>query len=165
MKDLNTLNDLFEEELKDIFGAEKMVIEAIPKMIEAASSQELKQKFEQHLKQTEQQAERLEEVFEMLDLEPEEEKCEGMAGIIKDGERIVKAKGESHVKDAALIAAAQKVEHYEIATYGTLREFAKTLGYEDVAKILETTLKEESKADQLLTSVAERAVNVQAAKR
>lgn len=164
MKDLDTLNDLFEEELKDIYGAEHQVLESLPKMIESVSSDELKDKLEQHMQQTKQQIKRLEEVFEMLDLEPEAEDCEGMAGIIKDGKKMLQAEGESHVIDAAIIAAAQKVEHYEIATYGTLREFAHTLGHEDVAEKLEMTLKEETKADQILTGVAEDSINVQSPK-
>ncbi len=164
MKELNTLSILFEEELKDIYSAEQMVMESLPKMIEGANSKELKDKFELHLKQTEEQIERLEDVFEMMDLEPEAEKCEGMEGIIKDAEKILKAKGEPHVKDAALIAAAQKVEHYEIATYGTLCEWAREMGHEDVAKTLDMTLKEEHKTDEILTAVAEGSVNVESPK-
>ena len=164
MKELKTLNDLFEEELKDIYSAEQMVMESLPKMIEGANSKELKDKFELHLKQTQEQIDRLEDVFEMMDMEPEAEKCDGMEGIIKDGEKILKAKGESHVKDAALIAAAQKVEHYEIASYGTLREWAHELGHEDAAKKLEMTLKEETKTDQILTGVAEHSANVESPK-
>lgn len=164
MKELNSLTDLFEEELKDVYGAEQQVMESLPKMIEAASSKELKDKFERHMKQTEQQLKRLEQVFEMLDLEPEAEDCEGMAGIIEDGEKILEAHGEPHVKDAAIIAAAQKVEHYEIASYGTLKEFAMTMGLDDVAEKLSMTLNEEHKTDTMLTDLAERAVNVKAVK-
>lgn len=162
MEQLNTLRDLFESELKDAYGAEQQMIEALPKMIEAASSSEVKMKFEKHLKQTEQQANRLEEIFDMLDMEPEAEKCLGMAGIIDEGQKTIKARGEGHVKDAALIASAQKAEHYEIATYGTLRTFAQTLGDEDVARILEQTLMEKSDTDELLSELAEGSVNIQA---
>lgn len=165
MEQLNTLDELLETELKDIYNAEKQIIEAMPKMIEAASSSELKQSFQEHLDQTHQQIKRLEEVFDMLDMEPEEEQCDGMAGIIMEGEKIVKSKGSPSVKDAALIAAAQKVEHYEISSYGTVRTFAQTLGHNDVAQKLQQTLSEESNTDKLLTSLAERSVNVQAQQR
>lgn len=159
---LDTLQDLFESELKDIYGAEQQIMEAMPEMIEAASSVELKEKLEHHSKQTEQQIVRLEEVFEMLDMEPEAEKCDGMAGILEDGEKMLKAEGEPHVKDAALVAAAQKVEHYEISTYGTLRTFAHTLGHEKVAEKLQQTLREESETDKLLTKLAEASINREA---
>ena len=162
--EINTLRDLFESELNDAYSAEQQMIEALPKMIEAASSPELKKKFEQHLDQTEQQAMRLEEVFEMLDIEPEVEKCKGMEGIIADGEKVLKTKGEPHVKDAALIAAAQKAEHYEISTYGTLRTFAQTLGEDDVAEKLAQTLKEESSTDELLSHLAMDRINIEAPK-
>lgn len=163
MEKMDTLRDLFEHELKDAYSAELQMIEALPKIIEAASSSEVKQKLEEHLGQTEEQAHRLEDIFEMMDMEAEaDEKCEGMAGIIKDGEKAVKAKAEAHVKDAALIAGAQKAEHYEIATYGTLITFAETLGEHNIAEKLQQTLKEESKADELLSKVAMGSVNVQA---
>lgn len=164
MEQLNTLHDLFESELKDAYSGEQQMIESLPKMMEAASSPELKKDFQKHLEQTKNQAARLEEIFEMLDMEPEAEKCKGMAGIIADGEKMIKAKGENHVKDAALIAAAQKAEHYEIATYGTLREFAKILGEDDVVQIINETLKEESETDKLLTSVATKGANVESPK-
>lgn len=164
MEQLNTLRDLFESELIDAYSAEQQMIEAMPKMIQAASSAQVKKKFEQHLKQTEQQAARLEEIFEMLDLEIEEEKCEGMAGIIKDSEKVIMMKGEPHVKDAALIAGAQKAEHYEISTYGTLCTFAETLGEDEVAEKLAQTLEEESQTDELLTSLAEGSVNIRSPK-
>lgn len=161
MKQLETLRDLFESELNDAYSAEKQLTEALPKMVEAASSEELKKDFEEHIHETEMQAARLEEVFEMLDLEPEGEKCEGMAGIIKDAEKVVKSKGEGHVRDAALIAGAQKAKHYEIATYGTLRAIAEQLGDTEVAEKLAETLKEEKETDKLLTSVATKGPNVE----
>lgn len=162
MEKLNTLEDLFESELKDIYDAEHQVLEAIPRMVEHASSPELKQKFEHHRKQIETQIARLEEVFEDLDMEAERETCMGMQGILKDGEKIMKMEGESHVKDAALIAAVQHVEHYEIASYGTLAEFARTIGWEDVAEKLKATLKEDHKTDQALTELATSSVNKEA---
>lgn len=159
MMKLNSLHDLFEHELKDTYDAEKMILEAMPMMIEAASNQELKDKFHQHMMQTRGQVERLEEVFDMLDMEPEAEKCDGMKGILKDGEKAIKAEGNPNVKDAALIGAAQKVEHYEISAYGTLHTFAQHLGYHDIAEKLRITLREESRTDEMLTSVAEKSVN------
>ncbi len=159
---LNTLDELFVHELKDLYSAEKMIIDALPKMIDAASSPELKADFRKHLDETKQQYSRLEHIFEMLDLEPEPEKSKGMEGIISEGEAIVNAQGDPSVIDAGLIAAAQKVEHYEIATYGTVSTFAGMLGYEDVAAELQKTLKQEWKTDQLLTDIAESKVNVEA---
>jgi ferritin-like metal-binding protein YciE len=160
---LNTLNDLFMMELKDIYNAEKQIIKALPKMIDAASSPNVKQKFQSHLHETENQVKRLENVFSILGVQPEEESCKGMEGIIDDGKKVLTLQGDPKVKDAALIAAAQKVEHYEISSYGTLRTFAETLGKHDVAQMLQTTLKEESKTDELLTQVAESSINPQAA--
>ncbi len=163
MEEMHTLSDLLEHELKDTYDAELQAIDAMPKMAEAASSQEVKDKFVKHLEVSKQQVARLEEVFEMMDMEPEREHCDGMAGIIKDGSKVISMKGNSHVKDAALIAAAQKVEHYEIAAYGTLRTFAETLEMDDVADLLQQTLREEASTDKTLSMVAERGINRQAA--
>ncbi len=160
---LNTLNDLFVHELKDTYDAENQIIDALPKMIDAASSQEVKDKFRRHLDVTRMQTARLEEIFDMLDMEPEREHCDGMAGIIKDGNKMAVAEGDPNVKDAALIGAAQKVEHYEIAAYGTLRAFANTMGMTDIADKLQTTLEEEKRTDKTLSMVAERSINRQAA--
>ena len=162
MKQLNTLQDLFESQLRDAYGAEQQMIEALPDMIDAASSPEVKNALEEHLKETQQQAQRLEEIFDILDIESEAEKCDGMAGIIDEGKKLIKADGEPNVKDAALIAAAQKVEHYEIATYGALRTFAEILGDDDVAEMLAQTLGEESHAHKLLSKIATSGVNEQA---
>lgn len=160
---LNSLHDLFVTELRDILDAEHQITDAMPKMIDAASSPMLKSRFEQHLKQTREQITRLHEVFDKLQLKPEREPCEGMAGLIKEGEKVLDLPGYPNVKDAALIGAAQKVEHYEISAYGTLRTFARTLGMPDVANLLQTTLKEESGTDEMLTQLAERSVNKKAA--
>ncbi|MHB9132760.1 MAG: YciE/YciF ferroxidase family protein [Armatimonadota bacterium] len=160
---LNSLNDLFIMELKDMLSAEHQIVQALPKMIDAASSQQLKDKFQQHLDQTREQAQRLEKIFSMLGVPVEEEFCVGMAGIIKEGEKLIEEQGEPMVMDAGLIGAAQKVEHYEISAYGTLRTFARTLGRDDVADMLQTTLKEESYTDQMLTKVAEQSINKKAA--
>lgn len=156
---LNSLEDLFIMELKDMYNAEKQIADALPKMVQAASTQELKDKFNRHLEVTKNQIQRLEEVFDMMDMEPEEEKCEGMAGLIKEGEAILTSEGDPKTRDAGLIVAAQKVEHYEIATYGTLRTFAGTLGYPDIADKLQKTLDEEARTDHILTEVAENSVN------
>jgi len=156
---LNSLQDLFVEDLKDLYGAEQQIIEALPKMIEAAHSEQLKNKFQQHLIETQQQARRLEEIFSMLDMEPEAGPCEGMRGIIKEGQIFISAEGDVNVKDAALIGAAQKVEHYEVAGYGTACTFAQVLGHHEIAQKLQTTLGQEKETDKILTQVAESSVN------
>lgn len=160
---LHSLHDLFVMELKDVLDAEHQIVDALPKMIDAASSSTVKAKFEQHLKTTKTQIERLHEVFNKLEMKPEREHCNGMAGIIKDGEKLVTMPGDAMTKDAGLIAAAQKVEHYEISSYGTLRTFAHTLGRDDLARLLETTLQEESETDHLLSDVAKNSINKKAA--
>jgi len=160
---LDSLHDLFVMELKDIYDAEKQIVDALPKMIDAVSAPTVRSKFEQHLKTTEQQVERLREVFRKLDMEPEREHCEGMAGILKDGEKVLEMEGDPAARDAALIAAAQKVEHYEISSYGTLRTFAQTMGHHEIARLLETTLGEKKTTDKMLTEVAERSINRKAA--
>jgi ferritin-like metal-binding protein YciE len=160
---LHSLRDLFVAQLRDMYSAEHQIINALPKMIEAASAPELKQDFQQHLEVTREQAQRLERVFALLEMPAEEHFCEGMAGLLKEGEEMIQHDGSPMVRDAGLIAAAQKVEHYEIATYGTLRTFARTLGLDDAAGLLQKTLREESQTDTLLTQVAERSVNKRAA--
>lgn len=160
---MNSLFDLFVHDLKDTLDAEHQITMALPKMIDAASSPTVKSKFEQHLKETKGQIERLERIFSMLGVEPEREPCAGMAGLIKEGEKVISMPGEASVKDAALIASAQKVEHYEMSAYGTLRTFARTLGRNDVADLIATTLSEEKKTDALLTQVAEQSINKKAA--
>jgi ferritin-like metal-binding protein YciE len=157
------LRDLFEDQLKDILWAEKALTKAIPKMIKNASSEELVTALEEHLAVTEEQVSRLEEVFGILGKAPRGKKCEAMEGLIKEGEEIMQSTEKGVVRDAGIIAAAQKVEHYEIATYGTLCSFAKTLGENEAADLLEQTLMEEKEADETLTAVAESSVNVEAA--
>lgn len=159
---VETLHDLFVHGLKEIYTAEQLVIDSLPKMIDAATSEDLKLSFQKHLQQTVEQRDRLEDVFELLDIEPEGEKCEGMDGLLKEGEKVIYARGNAEVRDAGLIAAAQKVEHYEIAVYGTLRAWAQIMGHHDIAERLQMTLDEESTTDQLLTNLAERAVNPRA---
>lgn len=154
------LKEFFIEELKDIFWAEKHLIKTLPKMKKAATSSELQQAFEQHLEATNTHVTRLEQVFEILGKKAEAKKCDAMAGITEEGEGIISEteKGTA-TRDVGLILAGQKVEHYEISTYGGLAQLARTLGLEEVAKILTTTLDEEKEADQLLTKIAEDHVN------
>lgn len=151
------LHEFFLQALKDIYGAEKALTKALPKMSKEATSTELKKAFTEHLAVTKKQIERLEQVFKKLGEKPKAKKCDAMTGLIEESESIMKeTKDDTSTKDAALIIAAQKVEHYEIATYGGLVQLAKTLNKNDIAKILHVTLNEEKKADELLTKVAER---------
>jgi ferritin-like metal-binding protein YciE len=163
MKKMTTLQDLFVEELRDIYNAENQLIKALPKMAKAASSEELRKAFEDHLEQTRGHAERLEQVFEQLGEKARGKKCVAMEGLIEEGKELMEMEAEDSVLDAALIGAAQKVEHYEMATYGTLRTWATILGHEDAADLLQQTLDEEGEADKLLTDIAEELVNLQAA--
>lgn len=157
------LGKLFEDELKDIYWAEKALLKAIPKMIKNASSEELTEALENHLAETEEHVKRAEEVFAAIGKEPRGKKCEAMEGLIKEAEEIMDEAEEGVMMDAAIIAAAQKVEHYEIASYGTLRTFAQTLGLDEAAGILESTLEEEKNADMTLTEVAVSTINLEAA--
>jgi ferritin-like metal-binding protein YciE len=161
-KELNSLDDLLIMELGDLYDAERRIVDALPKMAEAATSPQLKQAFSQHLQQTKRQVSRLEQCFVQLGKSVERETCDAMKGLIAEGDEIVDATGDSMVKDAALISAAQRVEHYEIAGYGTARTFAEQLGHTDVARLLQTTLNEESETDQILTQLAEQSINVKA---
>jgi ferritin-like metal-binding protein YciE len=156
------LNKLFEDELKDIYWAEKALTKAIPKMIKQATSEELVSALEEHLQVTEDQVERVEQVFELIEAKAQAKKCEAMDGLIKEAERRMKETESGVVRDAAIIAAAQKVEHYEIAAYGTLCAYAKVLGLKEVAELLQKTLDEEKEADETLTEIAESSVNVEA---
>jgi ferritin-like metal-binding protein YciE len=156
---LDSLQDLLLAELRDLYDAEEQLVEALPKMAEAASSNELKSAFTHHLDETRKHVTRLDDVFKSLDEKSSGETCEAMKGLVKEGEEFIHAKGEPDVRDAGLIGAAQRVEHYEMAGYGTARTLASRLGFNDVAKILETTLEEEKAADAKLTAVAEGNVN------
>jgi ferritin-like metal-binding protein YciE len=157
-----SLHDAFEEELKDILSAEKQLLKALPKMAKAASNEDLKAGFEEHLEQTKVHVERLEKVFEMLDKTPRAKKCKAMEGLIEEGAELMEEDVEPDVLDAMLIGAAQKVEHYEIATYGTLVTWAKQLEMEDAAGILHETLDEEKETDLKLTELAETGINAEA---
>ena len=152
---LNDLQELFVNELKDLYDAEKRISKALPKMAKAADSEELSTAFEEHLGQTEQHITRLEQIFDSLGEKPGDEKCEGMEGLLKEGKEMIEEKGEPAVKDAGLIAAAQKVEHYEMAGYGTVRTWAQVLGNEEAADLLQQTREEEEAADKKLTEIAE----------
>lgn len=157
------LMQLFENELKDIYWAEKELVKAIPKMIDKATSSELIDALHFHLNETEEHVERLEEIFESIDVKPVAEKCEATAGLLKEATEIMNECEEGAMRDAGIISAAQKVEHYEIATYGTLRQFAETLELEDAISLLESTLEEEKAADAILTKIAISAINIEAA--
>lgn len=160
---LDNLQDLLIQQLQDLYSAEDQLISALPKMAEAAFGSQLKSAFETHLQETRRQKERLERAFQLLGHEATAEKCQAMAGLITEGSEIIHATGDAEVKDAALIAAAQRVEHYEIAGYGCARAFARQLHLHDVAELLQQTLAEESRTDQLLTEIAESSVNPVAA--
>ena len=159
---LDSLRDLMVEELRDLYSAETQLLDALPKMAEAASSNQLKSAFSDHLEETRQHVSRLERIFQQIGEKSSGETCEAMKGLIKEGEILVKAEGAPDVRDAGLIGAAQRVEHYEIAGYGTARSLARRLGESQIAETLQQTLNEEAEADKKLTSIAESQVNVAA---
>ena len=159
---MRTLEDLYMDLLKDLYSAEKQLVKALPKMAKHAHAPDLQRAFEEHLRQTEGQVERIERIFSDLDGSPRGKKCVGMEGLIEEGNEIMKEDAEPEVMDAGLIAAAQKVEHYEIASYGTARAWARHLGYHEAVKLLEKTLEEESTANEKLTQIAESHVNMEA---
>ena len=143
-----SMQDLFNEELEDLYDAEKQIVKALPKVAEAVASEELRDALEEHLEQTKQHVTRLEQVFQSIGREAKAKKCEGMKGLLEEGENVISELDKSPVRDAALIAAAQKVEHYEISGYGTLRTFAQLLGHDQAVELLEETLEEEKEADE-----------------
>ena len=151
---LNTLEDLFIHEVKDLFDAEKQILKALPKMVRAVDSEELRAALEEHQVVTEKQVERIEEVFKMLDKPARGKKCAGMEGLLSEGNSLLKEDAEPAVLDAAVIGAAQRVEHYEIAAYGTLIAYANELGYEEAAELFEQSLEEEKEADEALSLIA-----------
>ena len=158
----NSLKDLYVEQLQDLYSAENQLIKALPKMIDAASSDELRTSIEEHLEKTKQHATRLEKIFGRIGEDPKGKKCKGMEGLIKEGSEVIEDDDmEEEVKDAAMIAAAQRVEHYEIAGYGCVRTYATLLGDREAAALLEQTLEEEKEADETLTEIAEQ-INVEA---
>lgn len=156
---LDSLHKLYVHELKDLYSAENQLIEALPKMIEAASNNQLVEGFEHHLRQTKVHVERLETIFKELDFEPGGHKCAGMEGLLKEAEGLIKEEMPAEVKDAALVGASQRVEHYEMAGYGTAAAYAEKLGHYKQADILTQTLEEEAITDRRLSRVASRALN------
>lgn len=157
----NSLQELFIGEIRDLYDAEHQIIKALPKMISKASSEELKDALNEHLDVTRQQAERLEQIFEQMGQKARAQKCKGIEGVIKEGSELLGEVDDEDVRDAAIIASAQKVEHYEMAAYGTVRTWANLLGQEEAARLLEETLNEEKEADQKLTELSE-SINVEA---
>jgi ferritin-like metal-binding protein YciE len=157
---VESLQDLYVEQLRDLYDAENQLIKALPKMAKAASSPELRNAFEEHLEQTKEQAQRIETIFEGMGEKAKGQKCKAMEGLVKEGSEVIEEDMPEGVKDAALIAAAQRVEHYEIAGYGCVRTYANLLGESDAASLLEQTLDEEKEADELLGGIAEK-VNVE----
>jgi ferritin-like metal-binding protein YciE len=159
---LASLRELFVSELKDLYSAENQIIKALPKMAKAASTPELRAAFEEHLQQTREHVERLDRIFETLGASPKGRKCKAMEGLIEEGKEILEADAEDMVRDAGMIAAAQRVEHYEIAGYGCVRTYARLLHDEESAGLLQETLQEEEETDRKLTQLAESSVNAEA---
>lgn len=162
MSKLKTLNDLMVEHLRDLYNAETQIMDALPKMAEKATAPQLRKAFETHLEESKVHRARLEDIFQQLGEKPEGHTCKAMEGIIKEGDEFMKERAEPEVMDAGLIAAAQRVEHYEMAGYGCVRTWAKQLGMNDVAKVLQTTLDEEGATDEKLTKLAEGSLNERA---
>lgn len=161
--ELASLKDLYVNELKDLYSAENQLVKALPKMAKAASSKELQDGFKEHLEQTKGHVERLEEIFDKLETTPKGKKCKAMESLIEEGKELTEEDAEPEVLDAGLIAAAQKVEHYEMAGYGCVRTYARLLGDEEAADLLQQTLDEEGETDKKLTALAETVINLSAA--
>ena len=157
--ELDHLMDLYLDELKDVYNAEQQILRALPKMASKATHKELRAAFEDHQVMTQEQVKRLDVIFDSLQQSPAGKKCKGMEGLLEEGEEMMEEKVDPDVLDAAMISAAQRVEHYEIAAYGTLRTYAAQLGLKDHAQLLQQTLDEEGSTDKLLTKIAERRVN------
>lgn len=160
--DLDTLRDLYIDEIKDLYSAERQLVKALPKMAKAANDKQLQQAFRTHLKQTSEHAARLEQICRELGVTPRGKKCVGMEGLIEEGSELIKEGPDPDVLDAGLISKAQHVEHYEMAGYGTVRTYARQLGLESQAELLQRTLDEEGQTDHLLTELAESGINVEA---
>lgn len=159
---MESLHDLYVDELKDLYSAENQLLKALPKMAKKASAPELKDAFTEHLEVTRGQVERLEQIFSELEVSPRGKKCKAMEGLVEEGKEVIEEDGEPSVIDAALIACAQRVEHYEMAGYGCVRTFANLLGYKSAAKLLQKTLDEEGEADKALSELAETVINIEA---
>ncbi|GAA4295882.1 ferritin-like domain-containing protein [Nibribacter koreensis] len=162
MAKLRTLEDLFEHQLKDLYSAEKQLIEALPKMAKATEDAKLRKAFETHLEETKEQKARLEKVCELVGISPGRMKCKAMEGLVEEGEETIEEDAEPEVKDAGLIASAQRIEHYEIAGYGTAAHYAERLGHAEAAQLLRLTLEEEQKTDTLLNKLAKGYINQKA---
>jgi len=160
---IDSLKDVFLDQLQDVYSAERQLVSALPKIAKAAESSELRNAFEDHLQQTRTHVNRLEQAFQLLGQKAKENTCEGMQGLIEEGEEMISQWGNAEARDAGLIGAAQKVEHYEIASYGTLCTWAEQLGKPDVARLLHLTLDEEKQTDSKLSRLAEQMINQQAA--
>ena len=160
--EFNNLEDLFWDQVKDIYDAEQRLTDALPKMADAANDPVLKSAFREHLEQTRQHVQRLEQIFRGAGKEPERETCDGIKGLLREGEHMIGAKGDQDTCDAGLIAAAQRVEHYEMAAYGTVRTYARQLGQQQAASLLQQTLDEEGTTDKKLTRLAETLINLEA---
>jgi len=159
---LETLHDLYVDELKDLYSAEHQLLKALPKMAKAAASPDLAKAFTAHLEETKGQVDRLDKIFKKLEVSPRGKTCKAMEGLLAEGKEVMSEDADPTVMDAALIAAAQRVEHYEMAGYGCVRTFARLLGYEQAADLLQATLNEEGAADKKLTKLAETVINVEA---
>jgi ferritin-like metal-binding protein YciE len=161
---IDSLKKLYISELQDIFSAENQILEALPKMVTQASSRELKNALNEHLDMTKKQIGRLKEIFKNMNENPSGQKCKGMEGIIQEGEQTLQMAKDPEVKNALIIASAQRVEHYEISAYGTVRTYAEIIGDEDARDLLQTTLEEEKETDKKLTELAVNSINVEANK-
>jgi len=159
---MESLHDLYVSELKDLYNAENQILKALPKMAKAATNPDLQKAFQMHLEQTEGHVERLEQIFANLGVSPKGKKCKGMEGVIAEGKEMMEEEAEPEVMDAGLISAAQRVEHYEMAGYGSVRNYAKLLGDENAARLLQKTLDEEGETDKKLTQLAESHINMEA---
>lgn len=159
---METLEDLFEDGLRDIYYAEKAILKALPKMAKKAGHQDLKAAFNEHVQMTNNQVQRLEQVFQMIGVKPRAKKCPAMDGLVAEAEELMKEAEDEDVRDAGLLGAAQSVEHYEIARYGTLKAWAQRLGMDEAAQLLDETLQEEKETDAKLTMLAEQAINAEA---
>jgi len=159
---LATLHDLYVDELKDLYSAEHQILKALPKMAKTATAPQLAKAFTSHLEETKGHVERLEKIFKKLGASPKGKTCKAMEGLLEEGKEVIEEDADPAVKDAALIAAGQRVEHYEMAGYGCVRTFAQLLGYDDAAELLQQTLDEEGAADEKLTRLAETVINVEA---
>ena len=162
--EIESLQELLIEEMRDIYSAEVQLTKAMPKMVKKASNPQLKKAFETHLKETEGQIQRLQKIFDKLGKKPTGKKCAAMEGLVEEGKEMMGEDMDDETMDAALIAVAQKVEHYEIASYGTVRTWARHIGDEQTAKLLQQTLDEEGKTDKLLSQLAEKNINIEAAR-